>query len=179
MPGGRPVATIAARGGRRWVVASDFFLKVDGIPGESQDHKHKGEIELASFNWGVSQTSPGSAGAGGGAGKAVIQDLHFLTLVSKASPLLFLSCATGKHLKQATLTARKAGKEQHTFLTIDMRDVMVSQYQISGSEGAGPPMDQVSFNFARIVFEYRPQKADGTLDAPVKVGWDVKKNKQI
>jgi len=33
----------------------DYFLKLDGIEGESQDYKHKGEIDVESFSWGVSQ----------------------------------------------------------------------------------------------------------------------------
>jgi type VI protein secretion system component Hcp len=30
-----------------------YFLKIEGIAGESTDAKHKGEIEVESFSWGV------------------------------------------------------------------------------------------------------------------------------
>ena len=43
-------------------------------------------------------------GGGGGAGKASLQDLHFVSHISKASPKLFLSCATGTHHKTASLS---------------------------------------------------------------------------
>ena len=36
-------------------MAVDYFLKVEGIPGESLDAKHKDEIDVLGFNWGVSQ----------------------------------------------------------------------------------------------------------------------------
>ena len=35
---------------------ADFFLKIDGIPGESQNPRHQGEIEVESFSW--SDSSP-------------------------------------------------------------------------------------------------------------------------
>ena len=88
----------------------DFFLKIDGIAGESRDAKRKGEIDLEAFSWGATNQGAPGGGGGGGAGKVAMHDFHFTTRVNKASPLLFLSCATGKHLKQAILTARKAGR---------------------------------------------------------------------
>ena len=53
----------------------DAFLMLDGIKGESNDAKHKGEIDVKSFSWGVSQTGAGHTGLGSGAGKAEFQDL--------------------------------------------------------------------------------------------------------
>jgi type VI secretion system secreted protein Hcp len=162
------------------MAAVDYFLKIDGIQGESLDSKHKGEIQLESFSWG--EINPGTAhsGGGGGAGKVQMQDLHFVMQINKASPKLMLACASGKHIKQAVLTARKAGKAQQEFLVFKFTDLLVSSYQTGGSQHAEVlPMDQVSFNFARIELEYRPQKADGSLDAPIKAGWDLKTNKPI
>ena len=39
--------------------------------------------------------------------------------------------------------------------------------------------DQISLYFARIEFEDKPQKADGSLGAPRQGGWDVKANKKL
>jgi type VI secretion system secreted protein Hcp len=161
------------------MAAVDYFLKIDGIPGESQDSKHKGEIEILSFSWGASQAGTPGPGGGGGAGKVQMHDFHFVTNVSKASPKLFLACASGQHLKQASLVARKAGKGQQEFLVFKFTDILISSYQTGGSSGDVVPMDQVSFNFASIQFDYRSQKADGTLGPPEKAGWDVKKNKPL
>jgi type VI secretion system secreted protein Hcp len=158
------------------VAAVDYFLKIDGIQGESRDAKHKGEIDLESFSW--AEINSGSQGGGGGAGKVQIEDLHVVMKMNKASPLLFLACATGQHLKQAILTARKAGKAQLEFLAFKFTDLLVSSYQTGGSTDL-EPTDQVAFNFSRIEVEYRPQKQDGSLDAPVKAGWDVKANKKV
>ena len=90
-------------------MAFDAFLKIDGIDGESTDKFHPGEIEISSFSWGVTQTGSIGSGGGGGAGKASFQDLHFSSSISKASPNLMIACATGEHIKEATLTVRKGG----------------------------------------------------------------------
>jgi type VI secretion system secreted protein Hcp len=161
------------------MAAVDYFLKIDGIAGESQDSKHKGEIELESFSWGATQAGGTGGGGGGGAGKVQMQDFHFVMTVNKASPKLFLACASGQHLKGATFVARKAGKDQQEFLLYKFTDVLVSSYQTGGSGGDVLPMDQISLNFARIEIEFRPQKADGSLAPPEKGGWDVKKNKPV
>jgi type VI secretion system secreted protein Hcp len=160
------------------VAAVDYFLKIDGIPGESQDSKHKGEIELESFSWGATQAGSLGAAGGVGAGKVQMQDFHFVMTVNKASPKLFLACASGQHLKQATLVARKAGKAQQEFLVYKFTDVLVSSYQSAGA-GESVPMDSVSLNFGKIEFEFRPEKPDGSLAPPAGAGWDVKKNKRI
>jgi type VI secretion system secreted protein Hcp len=100
--------------------------------------------------------------------------------MNKATPKLMLACASGEHIKKAELVCRKAGKEQQEYLKIVLSDVLVSSYQTGGSAGSSVvPMDQISLNFAKIEFEYKPQKADGTLDAAAKSGWDLKANKKV
>jgi type VI secretion system secreted protein Hcp len=160
------------------MAAFDYFLRVDGIQGESADAKHKGEIDVLSWSWGETQAT-GPPSSGGGAGKVEMSDLTVVTHVSKASPHLLLACATGKHFKSAVLTGRKAGKGQAEFLTFSLSDVLVSSYQTGGSASVEPPTDSVSLNFAKVQVEYKEQKADGSLGETVKVGWDRKANKQF
>ena len=155
-------------------MAVDFFLRIDGIEGESADAKHKGEIDVLSWSWGVSNTGRASPGSGVPAGLPTIQDLHFTARLSKASPRLFNACARGQHLTQARLSAVRAGAKQAEFFTLTLNEVRVTSYQTGGSEEAEiVPMDQVSLNFAKLQMEYRAQKADGSLDAPVVAGWDL------
>jgi len=160
-------------------MAVDYFLKIDTVPGESQDHKHKDEIHLESWSWGERQEGASAADGGGGAGKVSMQDFHFTMKMNKATPKLFLACANGEHIKKAVLTCRKAGKEQQEFLIVTFTDLLISSYQTGGNASDVIPTDQISFNFAKIEFEYKPQKADGTLDAAVKTGYDLKLNKKV
>jgi type VI secretion system secreted protein Hcp len=157
-------------------MADDYFLKIDGIDGESRDAKHKNEIEVLSWSWGES-APVGHPGGGSAAGKVQVQDFHFTTRFSKASPPLLLACASGKELKSALLTARKAGDKGIEYLTFSLSDLLVSSYQTGGTEGVEVPMDSVSLNFAKIQVEYKELKADGTLGGSVKSGWDVNQGK--
>lgn len=161
------------------MAAVDYFLRIDGIPGESTDAKHKGEIDLESWSWGETQTgSP--RGGGGGAGKVQMQDFHFVARVNKASPKLLLACASGEHIKSALLTCRKAGKDQQEFLRFTFSDVLVSSFQTGGAEAADiVPLDQVALNYSKVQVEYKEQLPDGKLGAATKVGWDLKTNKSV
>jgi type VI secretion system secreted protein Hcp len=158
----------------------DYFLKFDGIKGESADAKHKDEIDIESWSWGETHAlGPGGSG-GGGAGKVQMQDFHFVMSLNRASISLMKACATGQHIKDATLTARRAGKEQNDYLTIKFSDVLISSYQSGGSEAAAlGAIDQVSFNFAKIDVMYKPQKAEGSLDAGIHFKYDIKANKEF
>ena len=147
----------------------DYFLKIDGIEGESRDDKHKDEIEIESFSWGETQTGTFAVGGGGGSGKISMQDFYFTMPVNKASPALFLACAQGDHIKNAILTCRKAGKDQQEFLKVTMNDVLVSSFQIGGAGGV-VPTDQISLNFAKIEVEYQEQDATGKLVAQSRSG---------
>jgi type VI secretion system secreted protein Hcp len=162
------------------MAAVDFFLKIEGVEGESTDDKHKKEIDLESWSWGEHQSGTHAGGGGGGAGKVNMQDFSFTKKIDKSSPVLFLRCAAGTHIKEALLTCRKAGGEQQEYMQIKMSDLLVSSYQVTGSSGGGIiPMEQISLNFAKIEYEYKPQKADGSLDAAAKAGWDLKINKKV
>lgn len=153
----------------------DYFLKIDGIQGESQDKTHKNEIEIESWSWGAMQSGTAVRGGGMGAGKVQMQDFHLTMRVNKSSPKLMLACAQGEHVKSATLTCRKAGKEQQEYLKVTFSDLLVSSYQTGGSGGSDiVPVDQIALNFSKVEIEYKEQKADGTLGGAIKAHYDLK-----
>ena len=155
------------------MAAVDYFLKIDGIQGESKADKHKDEIDIESFSWGETQSGTFAVGGGGGSGKVSMQDFHFTMPVNKATPALFLACAQGDHIKNAILTCRKAGKDQQEFMKVTMNDVLVSSFQIGGAEDV-VPTDQISLNFAKIEVEYQEQDATGKLVGSIKKWFDFK-----
>jgi type VI secretion system secreted protein Hcp len=157
-------------------VAADIFAKIGDIKGESLDAKHKGEIEILSWSWGVTNFAK-VTGSGGAAGKASFHDLSFTHKIDKASPLLLKGCATGQHLKEATITHRKAGKDQQEFLIIKMNDVLITAVTDDDSEESGG-LETVSLVFSKVDLEYRPQKADGSLDAGIHFKYDIKAHKK-
>jgi len=157
-------------------MASDIFAKIGDIKGESPDDKHKDEIEVLSYSWGVTNAGSMAHGTGGGEGKATFHDMSFVHNIDKASPVLMQACATGTHYKEATITHRKAGKGQHEYLVIKMNDVIVTGVTHGGSSDGHS--ENVSLAFAKVNVEYKPQKADGSLDAGVHFKYDLKAQKE-
>jgi type VI secretion system secreted protein Hcp len=159
-------------------MASDIFAKIGNIKGESLDSKHKDEIEVLSWSWGVAHAATLRGGSGGARGKATFSDFNFTHHIDKASPVLLKACATGQHLKDATITVRKAGKGQQEFLILKMTDVLITSVNPSGAGDAPATAEHVALQFAKVDLEYKPQKADGSLDAGLHFKYDIKGNKE-
>jgi type VI secretion system secreted protein Hcp len=154
-----------------------MFLKLDGVKGESADHKHKDEIHIESFSWGLSQTGAHGTGGGGGAGKVSVHDISITKHVDKASPSLMLFCCNGKHIANGLITVRKAGEKPLEYLKIKLVDVLISGVQHAG-HGSDLLTENVTLNFAKFHLEYLEQKPDGTGQPGGEMGWDVKANQK-
>ena len=157
-------------------MAADIFAKLGDIKGESIDDKHKDEIEVLSVSWGVSNSGSMGFGTGGGEGKATFHDLSFVHRYDKASPILMQSCANGTHLKEGIITLRKAGKGQQEYLVFKMNDIIVTAVQPGFANNE--PSENVSLSFSKVAVEYKPQKADGSLDAGIHFKYDIKAQKE-
>lgn len=164
-------------------MAFDAFLKIATVPGESTDDKHKEWIEVLSFSWGAHQTGGGGASAGGAhtKGRVDISDFSVVKQLDKASPKLFLSCATGEHVSDVTLELCRAGGDKQKYMTYKMSDVLVSSVRPGGSAhgGEGLPLEEVSFNFSKVQLEYIPIDAKGKPQGTVPAGWDLSKNVKV
>jgi type VI secretion system secreted protein Hcp len=164
-------------------VSFEYFLKIDGIDGDSQDTTHPREIRILDWSWGESQTAD-SASGGAGAGKVKMQDFVFTMLMNQASPQLLLACAAGKHLRKAALTGRKAGETPQEFLKITFSDVVVTMMQTESNSTLcrdrlyPVPIDRISLRYSAIEYEYTAQKPDGSPDS-VRVGWNLKENRSV
>lgn len=186
----------------------DYFLKIDGIPGESKDDKHKGEVEVHGFAFGSSNTGSSAMGGGAGAGKVQLHELSVSKYIDKSTPKLMEACTTGKHIPSVILSCRKQGGSQQEYMKVTLSDVLISQVSIQGGMtaedrwerrsvsnsdsgpgniaetmddlGASPvPVEQFHMNFSQIDYEYREQDSKGNTKGPVKSGWKVKENKLV
>ena len=132
-------------------MAGDMFLMLDGIKGESADDKHKGEIDILSFSWGLAQMGSGHAGTGSGTGKVDVSDISIMKTLDKSSPTLQLACTNGKHITKGKITLRKSGENPLDYLTIDLESVFVSSYQIAHSVGGTDvPSETFALNFVKV-----------------------------
>ena len=166
---GAPMAALATAGG------ADYFLDIDGLPGESADEDHRNWIEVLSYSWGAS--SAVASGSRSGAGKATVTDLFVSSMLSQASPQLFLAVMNGKHATTAVLEGVRRSGERDTvrFMRLSLEDVLVTSYQTGASEET--PFDAFSLAYGRISYSYWRQDARGQMGPEQVVRWDVKANK--
>lgn len=121
-------------------MAVSFLLDVTAIPGESVDPNsaYNQKIEIDGWSFGASQAGVMQAGSGRATGKVSVQDFTFTKHADKSSPKLMETCATGDHVQQATLIARRTGQTGGgltPYLNVIFTDLIVSSYQTSGSNG--------------------------------------------
>jgi type VI secretion system secreted protein Hcp len=155
---------------------SDIFVKIDGISGESRDMAHRGEIEVSSWRWKMSQPSGMLSGAGGGAAKATINDLEFVHQIDRASPNLMRYCLTGRHIPKVVLTMRKAGGIPIDFLIITMSNVVITHVEpIVVGEGY---YEHVKLSFSRVQQEYSLQDIRGGNAGAVTANFDIRENSE-
>jgi type VI secretion system secreted protein Hcp len=158
---------------------ANAFLRIDGIKGESTDDRHREWIAVLSFSWGCNQQARAfQAGSGGGSSRrADFADLTIVKPLDAATPLLFVACAKGEHIKEVVLELCRAGGDRLKFMEYKMSEVTVSGVTVSG-DGGRDPTETVSFTYGKIEQTYVKQKhADGTGGGNVQAGWDLQANK--
>lgn len=161
-------------------MATDMFIKIEGIKGEARDDKHKGEIDVLAWSWGMSNGGAAHAGGGQGAGKVHVNDLSFTKEVDLSTPPLMLACAKGQHIKEATLYVRKAGGDNPIeYVTITMQDLIISSVSTGGSQGETRLTENVTLNFTKVKYKYIEQTETGGEGTKPEMGWDIQANKAI
>ena len=159
-------------------MAMDMFIKLGDVKGESKDAKHKDEIDVLAWSWGMSNAGSFHTGGGGGAGKVNVQDLSFTKWVDLSSSVLMLYCSNGDHFDEAKLTVRKAGKTPLEYLIITMKKCLVTSVSTGGSGGEDRLTENVTLNFAEVEVKYTAQKEDGSKDKEKEYKWDIAGNEQ-
>ncbi len=165
-------------------MAFDAFLKIDGIPGESTDDKHKDWIEVLSYSTGITQPTSGSASTGGGATaeRAHFTDFSIVKALDKASPKIALACADGTHVKEVVVELCRAGGDKVKYMEYKMSNCVISSFRPGGSAHGGEtlPLEEVGFNYGKIEWTYTQQKrADGSGGGQVAAGWNLEANKKV
>jgi type VI secretion system secreted protein Hcp len=158
-------------------MATDAFLKLGALKGESQVKGFENQIQVLAWSWGMSQSGTTHHGTGGGAGKVNVQDLSFTHYVDSATPPLVLACCKGTHYEEATLTQRKAGGDPLPYLIIKLKYIIVTSVSAGGSGGEDRVTESVSLNFAAFEVSYQPQDNKGAkAGGAIEVKYDIAKN---
>ena len=160
-------------------MAGDCFLKIDGIPGESTDDKHKDWIEISSYKSGVSQAGSGDRSTGGAAtsGRCNHQDFSITKVLDKATPTLDLKCCDGSHIKKVALELCLATGKKEKYMEYIMNDVVISSVVVGGG-GGGMPTETVTFNYGKMTWNYiQTDHETGEVKGNVEKYWSLIQNK--
>ncbi|MFM0037288.1 type VI secretion system tube protein Hcp [Paraburkholderia strydomiana] len=160
-------------------MAVDIFLALGTVKGESLDSKHKDEIDVLSWSWGMSQSGTMHLGTGGGGGKVAVHDLSVTKYTDRSTPSLITACATGKHYPTVTLTVRKAGGTTPLeYYKIELEKVLVVNYATGGSDGEDRFTENVALNFEKFHVTYQQQDptTGSALGGVVESKWNIPAN---
>lgn len=158
-------------------MAIDTFLKLGALKGESQVKGFEDQIQVLAWSWGMSQSGTTHHGTGGGAGKVNVQDLSFTHYVDSSSPPIILACCKGTHYEEATLVMRKAGGDPLPYMTIKLKDIIVTSVSGGGSGGEDQQTENVTLNFAAFEVSYQPQDNKGAKKGgAIEIKYDIAKN---
>lgn len=152
----------------------NIFLKIDDIPGESQNEKHKEWIEILSYSW--SGNLPGIAEVGGGlaAGKPDVSDLSLGKYMDKSSPKLFVACCNGKPKPKMTLEVDRASENPIPYLKFTLENAGVTAYQVSGAGSGQVPSESISLSYTKVTIDYTPLDKTGAPQGTVSANYDIK-----
>lgn len=160
-------------------MAIDIFLSIEDIKGESRDDKHKDEIDIFSWSWGLTNEGSAAHGGGLGSGKVNVQDMSFTKFVDKSSADLLMACASGQRVRDATLFVRRTGERPLEYIIVKMTDILVTSVQQDGEAGENEASESFAFNFAKVEWTYIPQNDKGDKGEPKVFGWNIAKNKPL
>lgn len=160
----------------------DAFLKIDGIPGESQDDKHKEWIELHSFATGVSQIVGGNRSTTGAAtgGRVEHQDFSVVKNLDKTSPKLNEACCKGTHIPKIIMELCRATGDKQLYYKVTLGDSIITSVRPGGSAKSGEavPLEEVSFNYGDIEWNYtQTDHKTGKPAGNVSTKWSLVHNK--
>lgn len=155
----------------------DMFLKLDGIDGESKDPKNNTQIQIEGFKLGA--ISPRDSFTNQAAGAFRMSNLSIRAKVDKSTPKLFDHIAKNLKIPSATLTCRKAGKEQFDYFVVTLSEVLVVKVQTGdmASDGDVIPMCEFDLAFATIKMEAKEQAEKGHMTGSIVFQFSLAANK--
>lgn len=150
-----------------------IYVKFGDVEGGVTEDKHKGWIEVNSFQFGVARSV--SSGAGGQTRESTAPSISEI-VVSKvndiASPKLYEDSLAGTFDTPVTIEMTQTTKKAtETYLKIELTDCGISSYSISS--GGDAPMESLSLNFTKIEYIPTPLDNKGNPKAGPKVGYDL------
>jgi len=162
-------------------MATDVYVQIEGIKGESQDDKHKDWIEVAGIHWSVHQPRSATASTAGGhtAERAELSDISFSKLADLSSPILAQACAAGKTIPKAKFEFFRADGNgtRVKYFEIVLTNVLIGMVKPHLGGDDSYLTETVNLKYSKINWTYTQQKNGGGSGGSTVGGWDLAANK--
>lgn len=173
-------AAVAALAPTSVAAATTYFLKLDGIPGESADKLHKEWIELQGWSLGVTAESSWTKGGGASLGKPNPGPFSTTATLSKASPVLYSYIAQGKVIPSATLAVSRTTSTGAAtdYYTVKLENVYLTSVKTGGAVGdSGLPAESLTLVYKSANWSYNVLDSKGAVSGKVNFAWDFAEGK--
>ena len=149
-----------------------IFMQFQGITGDVTAKNFVGDIEINSFQWGVSRAING-LGTGRVLGMPSLSEIVITKMLDKASPTLVNDLLTGVSTPEVDFffVNNTARASQMTYAEYKLQNVLISSYSVSS--GGDRPTESLSLNFSKITFSVIPQSPTGLPGMPISTTFDL------
>ena len=170
-------------------MASDFFIKLDGIDGESADKGHAKWIEVVNFKHGSRQNVTAGRTTDV-SGRGSFTPFTFVHMLDKASPKIQQFCMNGQKIAKVTFNVCRAiAGVQVPVYKVTMENCKIVRAEVEtvvpGTSGdvvlpladnAAAPTETVDIVAGKITWKYTAIKADNTKDGAVEAAFNQVEN---
>ena len=164
-------------------MANDFFIKIDGIDGESVDKSHGKWIECTYFQHGSEQ--PIVAGRSTDvSGRGHFIPFTFVHLIDKATPKIQQFCMSGQKVAKVQFqVCRAVAGAQVPVYEITLENVKIAKaivsipdYDEDDVAAVAVPVETVELVAAKMTWKYTAIKEDNTKDGAVEATFNQVEN---
>jgi len=152
------------------------YIKFEGVDGEAQDKDHKSWSDLLSFSQGLTQPGAGATGSTRRRGDVIVEDIASVKELDKSSPKIAESVCKGKVYPKVEihLTASYTDAGRQTYYAYELKNVLVTSYNISGDgQAESVPTETFTLNFEEIKVTYTECDSAGKKKGNVEYTWKV------
>lgn len=162
-------------------MASDFFINLEGIAGESHDAAHTGWIEVAKYSLGAMQNVIAGRGTDV-TGRGQFKNFTFTHLIDKATPKIMHHCMSGQKIPKVVFhVCRAIGGTQTVVFEVIMERVKIVDVEIT-SESQHPnsdalydallSMEKVSLVCNKATWKFTSVKEDNSIEGSIETTFD-------
>jgi len=150
------------------------YIKFDGVEGECQDKDHKKWIDVLSVSQVIHKAGGGSTSTARRRGDTIFEDIVVSKLLDKSDPKIAEALSSGKVFPKVEIhfTTSYTDAGRTTYLAYELKDVMVTSYNLSGGSD-DKPHASLSLNFEEIKVSYSEMDNKGTKLGNVEYAWKV------